>query len=212
MSYGKDLSFSSFGAQVSAVKRLAVAIILLHTLNGIKLPVSILIVPELAAHVGNSVRAHMTSDPHIYSHWGRFYSCFVQDRAVRSDRPTAVESRLDYLLSGPLPLPQSVNTSCVQISGLSCNIRLQYILESGTTTPHQNQNTEFLQIYLSTKVSTQPDGSYCPKFPWKDNHPPLPSNYNICAKRTRSMAYRLAKTPTLQRIYGTIIEDKERRK
>jgi len=49
------------------------------------------------------------------------------------------------------------------------------------------------------------------KFPWKDNHPPLPSNYNICARRTRSMAYRLAKTPPLLRMYSTIIDNQERR-
>ena len=146
-----------------------------------------------------------------------FYWRFVQDRVVRGDGPTAVESRLDHLLSGLLPLSQSVSTSCVQISNLSCitehtDYNTFWKVESmGTTTPHHDQDTEFLQNYLSTKVSTQSDGSYCLKFPWKNNHLPLLSNYSICARRTRSMAFRLAKTPNLLRMYSSIIEDQERR-
>ena len=196
---------------------------------------SVLIVPELAAPVRNSIRTHLNHLPYLHhlplAHpvtsdenfhisiliGADFYWRFVQDRVVRGDGPTAVESTLGYLLSGPLPLSQSVSTSCVQISNLSCitehtDYNTFWKVESmGTTTPHHDQDTEFLQNYLSTKVSTQSDGSYCLKFPWKNNHPPLPSNYSICARRTRSMAFRLAKTPDLLRMYSSIIEDQERR-
>ena len=227
----ENISVSSFGAQLSAVKRLAVATIHLYTLNGVKIPESVLVIPELVAPVHNSISAHLCQLPYLHhlplAHpvtsddnfrvsifiGADYYWHFVQDRLVRRIGPTAVESRLGYLLSGPLPL---VNTSCVQITRLSCITDIDYntfweVESMGTTTPRQNQDAEFLQTYLSTKVSTQPDGSYCLKFPWKDNHPPLPYNYNICARRTRSMAHRLAKTPTLLRIYSTIIEDQERR-
>ena len=37
-----------------------------------------------------------------------------------------------------------------------------------------------------------PDGSYSAKFPWKEDSPPLPSNYGNCARRTRAMVRRLA--------------------
>ena len=57
----------------------------------------------------------------------------------------------------------------------------------------------------------QPDGTYCLKFPWKPSHPALPSNYTVCAKRTRSMIYQLAKTPHLLRVYSNIIEEQERK-
>jgi len=76
-------------------------------------------------------------------------------------------------------------------------------------TTQKNADKEFLKDYLATKVSKQIDGSYALKFPWKRNHPPLPSNYTICARRTRSIAYRLAKTLELLKMYHTIIEDKE---
>lgn len=55
----ENIFVSSFSAQVSAVKRLAVASIFIHTLNNIKISVYVLIVPELAAPVHNSVRAHL---------------------------------------------------------------------------------------------------------------------------------------------------------
>ena len=133
---------------------------------------------------------------------------------MRGNEPTAVESRLGYLLSGPLPLPDSISTSCLLISSFSCIIdhsAFWKVESMGTTSAKQNPDTEFLQNYLTNKISIQPDGSYSLQFPWKNNHPPVPSNYTICARRTRSMAYRLAKTPDLLRMEGTIIEDQERR-
>lgn len=55
----ENISISSFGAQVSTVKTLAVAPIFVHTLNGTKILVTVLIVPKLAAPVRNSVRTHL---------------------------------------------------------------------------------------------------------------------------------------------------------
>ena len=230
----ENISVFSFGAQVSAVKSLAVAPIFVHTLNDTKILVSVLIIPKLAAPVGNSVRTHLNQLSYLQhlslAHpvtndenfdisvliGADFYWHFIQDTVVRGDGPTAVESTLGYLLSGPLPLPQSVSTSCVQISSLSCitedtDYNTFWKVESMGTTTTQNSDAEFLRNYLNTKVTKQMDGSYTLKFPWKKDHPPLPSNYAICAGRTRSMAYRLAKTPNLLRMYNTIIEDQERR-
>jgi len=172
----ENISVSSFGAQVSAVKSLAVAPIFIHTLNGTKILVTVLIVPKLAAPVCNSVRTHLSLLSYLQhlplAHpvtndenfditiliGADFYWCFVQDFVVRGDGPTAVESRLGYLLSGPLPLSQSVSTSYVQISSLSClteNIDYStfWKVESvGTNTSQKDSNAEFLKSYLNTKV------------------------------------------------------------
>ena len=64
---------------------------------------------------------------------------------------------------------------------------------------------------MKTHISIQSDGMYCLRFPWRENHPPLPSNYTICSKRTRSLAHRLAKTPELFKLYGGIIKEQEQR-
>ena len=60
---------------------------------------------------------------------------------------------------------------------------------------------------MSTKITCQQDGSYSLKFPWKENHPPLPTNYNVCSRRTRSIARRLAQTPESLKMYGDTISE-----
>ena len=227
----EHISVSSFGEQVSASKRLAVASISIETLNKGHIPISVLIVSKLAAPIRNSVQTHLdklpylrglplahpvTSDEnfHISILIGAdFYWQFIQDTIVRGDGPTAVKSRLGYLLSGPLPTPL-VYITCSQVLTLPCiteEVDSDNFWQIESTAVKQNSDTEFLQQYLNNNVTVQPNGTYSLKFPWKTNHPPLPSNYTICARRTRSMANRLAKTPHLLQVYNNIIEEQERR-
>ena len=231
----ENISVSSFGEQVSTSRRLAIASVLIETLHNGHIPISALIVPKLAALIRNSVRTHLdklpylqelplahpvTSDEnfHISILIGAdYYWQFIQDRIIRGNGPTAVQSRLGYLLSGPLPLPQSAYITCTQVLTFSCitedtDCDNFWKMESiGTTPMKQITDTDFLQEFLNNNITLQSDSTYCLKFPWKTNHPALPSNYIICAKRTRSMIYRLAKTPHLLRIYGNIIEEQERK-
>ena len=81
----------------------------------------------------------------------------------------------------------------------------------GTTSVGEAPDDAFLGQYMHTHITTKPDGTYSLRFPWKDSHPPLPSNYTVCSRRTRSLAVRLAKTPGLLKIYGGIIEEQEKR-
>ena len=231
----EHISVSSFGEQVSASKRLAVASILIQTLNNGHIPVSVLIVPKLAAPIRNSVRAHLDKLPYLHglplAHpvtsdenfhisvliGADFYWQFIQDRIVRGDGPTAVESRLGYLLSGPLPFTQSLHITCSQVLNLSymtedidCDNFWQ-IESMGTSPAEQNLDTDFLQNYMKNCITVTQSGTYSLKFPWKIDHPALSSNYTVCAKHTRSMANRLAKTPHLLQIYNNIIEEQESR-
>ena len=49
------------------------------------------------------------------------YWQFIQDHIVHGDGPTAVQSRLGYLLSGSILLPQSASTTNLHISIFSCS-------------------------------------------------------------------------------------------
>ena len=49
------------------------------------------------------------------------------------------------------------------------------------------------------------------KFPWKEYHAPLPSNFEVCQRRTRSLVRRLATTLDLIKTYNQIIKEQERR-
>jgi len=231
----EHITVSSFGEQISASKRLVVTTISVQTLNKGYIPVSVLIVPKLAAPIRNSVRAHLdklpylaglplahpvTSDENFYISiliGADFYWQFIQNRIVRGDGPTAVESKLGYLLSGPLPFKFSTYITCSQVLTLSCIIEkvdcdIFWQIESmGTTSEKKNPDAEFLQQYMDNNITIQQNGTYSLQFPWKANHPTLPSNYAICAKRTRAMVHRLAKTPHLLKLYNNIIEDQENR-
>jgi len=53
------------------------------------------------------------------------------------------------------------------------------------------------------------DGKYKAKLPWKQNHPPLPTNYDITKRRTESTIRRLSKEPHLLLKYDEIIKEHE---
>ena len=79
------------------------------------------------------------------------------------------------------------------------------------------QLSQFLRVFLptftwilDTCISYNED-RYSTKLQWKDDPPPLPTNYDVSLKRTESMIRRLRKEPFLLRKYGEIIsEEKER--
>jgi len=84
------------------------------------------------------------------------------------------------------------------------------------STPTRSQpGTEASQPSQSFKCLYQQNcishGSCVVRFPWKENHPFLPSNFSICDHQTRALARRLACQPDLLRLYGQLISDQEER-
>ena len=101
------------------------------------------------------------------------------------------------------------------VTDVSCNIQKYWSLETTGTDPQadkgMNTNQQFLETYSKRYITRLEDGSYCARFPLKDNHPPLPSNYKTCWQRTRSLARRLTQTPDLLKLYDGIITYQHRR-
>ena len=71
--------------------------------------------------------------------------------------------------------------------------------------------TRFIRKYQQTAISREQNGNYTAKFPWKKDHPPLPTNHIVCEKRTRATIKRINRTPDLLCQYGAIIKDQEER-
>ena len=184
-----------------------------QTLAGDQIPISALIVPRIAPPLQNSVHTSLKNIPHLKGlHLAHpvtenenfeisvligadYYWSFIQDLIIRGTGPTAVQSKLGYLLSGPLPIHS--HNSTVSLFHVSTqptkdvpNIERFWNVEAAGTpsTTKEDPDKQFLRSYMESSINCQPDGSYSLKFPWKDNHPPLPSNYSICEKRTRSLA------------------------
>ena len=200
-------------------------------MTGDKIPISVLIVPKIAPPLQNMLRTSLQQVPHLKSLQlahaiienenfeisvligADYYWSFVQDHIIRGDGLTAVQSKLGYLLSGPLPAhPHSSNISLFHVSTQSMKEasdfeRFWNIESAGTQPTVNNPDEQFLQSYINTSITCQQNGSYSLKFPWKENHPPLPNNYDVCNRRTRSLARRLAQTPNTFKMYSGIISD-----
>ena len=109
-----------------------------HTFNGSRILISVLIVPQLAAPIQNSVRACLRDIPYLQklplTHpvtgdenyeisiliSADYYWYFIQDNTVWGDGPTAVQSHLGYLISGPLHLPKPTETYSLHVAILHC--------------------------------------------------------------------------------------------
>ena len=184
-----------------------------YALNGTCMQISVLIVPKLAAPIRNSVRANLCTIPHLQNlplahpvTGDENFSISVlieadyywQDHVIRGPRPTAVQSKLGYLLSGPLQVPQQDTTSSLHVTifhsiSESSDEEVHFWNSEPINNTNKHLNDAFLLQYMKNHISVHPDGTYSSRFPWKESHPLLPSNLSVCSQRTRSMAHQLAR-------------------
>ncbi|XP_065884078.1 uncharacterized protein [Dysidea avara] len=228
-----QVALSSFGANSPSLQTLEMTTIQIQTLNGDRIPVSVLIVPHIATPLQNSCTLELDTLPHLrglklanpVSDELEFsvsiligadhYWSFVQDHIIRGDGPTAQQSRLGYLLSGPLPSPtiQLSTSALLQITtpaDQQFNPQEMWSIEAAGTNPELDRDT-FLHVYQSSHITQKPDGTYTAKFPWKEDKPHLPPNLDICTRRTKSLVTKLRRHPELLKLYHNIIKDQEQR-
>ena len=129
---------------------------------------------------------------------------FVQDKIVRGDGPIAQESKLGYLLSGPLPysLSQSAASVLLKITSTvateESSLEKFWSIESiGTSAHNTSTDLSFLRAYQQSSITQTPEGVYMARFPWKEDKPYLPINFNICKQRTIALVNKLKQTPEL---------------
>ena len=167
--------------------------------------ISALVVPNIAAPLNNTIKTTLSNIPylkglqlaHLVSSAENFEISllvgadfcwdFIGDHIVRGNGPTAVSSRLGYVLSGPLPVPQSHNSLSsflnVAVSHDTDTQELQTFREvedTGVTTKFPDKI--FLEQYCNSHITQQEDGFCSVRFLWKDDHPTLPNSYSICQK------------------------------
>lgn len=116
----ESISLSAFGAQPSASKYLPVATIKVVTAHGENIPLRVLVVEKIATPLQNHLCRQTHDMPHLrglkLAHpitsdenfaislliGADHYWDIVKDTVIRGQGPTAVASKLGYLLSGPL--------------------------------------------------------------------------------------------------------------
>ena len=234
-----DIAMASFGTTSMTHQKLGVTTIEIETLAGELISMSVLIVPSIAAPIQNSISTSVYNMPHIQhlklAHpvtsehnfaislliGADYYWNFVQDGIVRDDGPTAQQSRLGYLLSGPLPdiLPDSTSSALLQITSTMPseepslpNLEKFWSVEGiGTDTVTKSADLTFLKLYQESAISRTSEGTYVAKFPWKVDKPDLLSNFATCKGRTLTLVNKLRKSSKLLQLYDGIIKEQEQR-
>ena len=227
----ESISLASFGADASMPQCLDVTTVNIVSYMGEMIPLSVLVVPKIAAPLHCITSSKLRELPYlrnltlahpIMKEDSQFdislligvdhYWKIVQDHIVRGDGPTAVQSKLGYLLSGPLVHSAPSHTATSMYIGIhSEHGNEDQTLERFWAIESSGKNSDkFMDTYLNS-ITRQEDGSYVVRFPWKEDHTPLPSNYEVCQRRTRSLVRRLASTPDLMKTYNQIIKEQERR-
>ena len=150
-----------------------------------------------------------------------FYWSFVGDHVVRGNTgPTAVESKLGYLLSGPVSLdytfPNEITTFHVMAHTAAApleqpvtlerfwNLETIGIMDSDTPDVLRQDFETFRDHYIERHQN-----HYVAKLPWKSDHPSLPTNHYISETRTCRIIQKLS--PDTLHVYNRVIKDQETR-
>ena len=150
------------------------------------------------------------------------YLSLVSGRVVRGEHgPTAIETKLGWVLSGPIPegkqvdrqqsnlvtthvLKSAVNPVDVTNETLDGNLKTFWELESLGIKPRTLQ--EKFQEQISFKNSR-----YEVHLPWKTPHPSLPDNYELSRKRLENLLKRLCQDPEVLKEYDSVIKEQLQR-
>jgi len=158
----ETLSISTFGTKSNHTSQLESAVLHLHTISGQLIPLTVLIVPTIAAPNHNVQQSSLADLPylsglclaHPVSSSDQFtislliradhYWEIVEDHIVRGSGPTAMRSKLGYLLSGPM------KTSSGQGTSTAFHVAAQSTLESDLQQWNSPQMTLPRYLWSST--------------------------------------------------------------
>lgn len=147
------------------------------------------------------------------------YWDFVTTEIVRGEfGPTAINSKFGWLLSGPTECVTSSETTVTNliISGTSDSL-FDQAQDPLIGTLKKFWETESIGIKGESEIISSSDSfnenvrfngqRYEVQLPWKENYPTVPSDYELCVNRLRSLQRKLLKEPELMKEYNQIIEE-----
>ena len=127
----ESIHLSAFGGQASAVRRLPLVTLNVVTTSGEKIPLRVLVVEKIATPLQTHLQQGVEHLPHLrglkLAHLitpdesfdvslligADHYWDLVEDHVIRGPGPTAVASKLGYLLSGPMPTSSGTSSTTI---------------------------------------------------------------------------------------------------
>ena len=132
-----------------------------------------------------------------------------------ADGPIAIETRLGWVLSCPVvgitceqSVTNFVSTYSFMVDALSvltnpdAELRRFWELES----PGLRADEETVHDKFTQRITVN-NHRYEVSLPWRQGHPRLPVNFELCRKRLCGLLKRLQQTPELLQEYDDIISD-----
>ena len=139
----QGMVLAAFGSSTASYQDLDIATVEVETVTGERIAMSVLAIPSIAAPIQSSVNLSVRNTlylrglnlAHPVTSEQNFeisllvgtdcYWSFIQDHIVRGEGPTAQQSKLGYLLSGPVPslLQESSSSILLQLTSVISNPR-----------------------------------------------------------------------------------------
>jgi hypothetical protein len=136
------------------------------------------------------------------------YWDLVTGEVVRHENcPTAISTSLGWVLSGPLEtqMTDTGNTHVLYVSTQTeFDTTLNRFSELESLGIVNEEDTLYNQLKNTIKFK---ENRYEVALPWKEHHPPLPSNYELSVRRLTGLLRRLRKDPQLLQEYDAVIRD-----
>ena len=154
-----------------------------------------------------------------------YYWHFLTGGCIKGEQnsPVALDSMLGWILSGPVPhCPDNSSTH----ANLAQATHLLSVTQENDSVDKslEDQVSDFWKLESlgikkgeSSVYETFEEeiefigGRYQVKLPWKNDHPILPDNFQLCQKRFQGLFSKLKGNPELLKEYDSIIKDQEER-
>ena len=229
------IQLSTFGESTEKLRQLPKASVYIESTSGYKMPIEVLVVPKIAGpmknlntsnlsklkYLRNLKLAHPVSSDDVFEIslliGADFYWDFVEDDVIRGDGPTAIKSKVGYLLSGPTHSSSRQNS--IGMYNILTDHKIEefdiqsfWKLESMGIRSQEidDETTDYMKDYQKSCIEFH-ENKYVAKLPWKPDHEPLPTNYSVAKRRTENVIKRLNRNPEMMVMYDKIIKDQEQR-
>lgn len=213
---------STFGATQPRSEEVDVVDLTLQTRSS-NVHLSALVVSKIATpvpnHISQAVTAHsylqgLELADHVASETfeinlligADYYWEIVGNDIVRGPGPTAISSKLGYLLSGPTGGGETAVNNVMVYQVMTPPITSYWDLETVGIKDDPGDSPTITRFKDDLQMK---DGKYIASLPWKEDHPPLPTNYKVAEGRTQALIRKMS--DDTRKIYSHIIKDQLKR-
>lgn len=218
---------SGFGNSFATPRYYEVVEFCIVVTDGTSVRIRAIVIDYLVSPLDDKYRKELYSLPHLknlnlaHPYTGRnvfkvdiligadhYWHFIGDDKPVRGQGPTAVNSRVGYLVSGALNSAkmkrpsQSISLNIQAVDADDCSYL--WSLETLGIFPHQENMIEAAE-YAKRSIQFN-NGQYIARFPWKMDHGELPTNYKMVQNMTRAIIKRLHKDGMLS-VVATLIKE-----